>query len=59
VVLSQPAVKFNQWVYRNMEFYRQPIPNVLRQFRAYIVENTWMMADGARFTTNSRRTGRA
>ena len=27
VVLSQPAVKSNQWVYRKMEYYFQPIPN--------------------------------
>ena len=52
VVLSQPAVKSNQWVYRKMEYYFQPIPK-LRWHRphAYMVENVWMMADGARFTT--------
>jgi hypothetical protein len=49
-VLSQPAVKAGQWVYRRMEWYHQPIPN-LPNLRQYIVENVWMMADGAHFTT--------
>lgn len=56
-VLSQPAVNASQWVYRNMEFYHQPIPGARHQFREYNVENTWMMADGDHFTTTGSEFG--
>jgi hypothetical protein len=50
-VLTQPAVKPGQWVYRRVEFYFQQLPGVRHQPRAYTIENTWMMADGDHFTT--------
>jgi hypothetical protein len=57
-VLSQPAVKADQWVYRRMEFYRQPLPVATRfKLQPYLTENTWMMADGAHFTTTGSATG--
>ena len=53
-VLSQPAVKPTQWVYRKIEIYRQQPPAFVQpapRFRAKFVEDTWTMADGANFYT--------
>lgn len=52
--LSQPAVKPTQWVYREIELHRQPLPSFIHakfHLRTVVVENTWTKADGAGFTT--------
>jgi hypothetical protein len=53
-VLSQPAVKADQWVYRKVETYRAPLPSFIQtkfKWRTYNVEDTWTMADGDHFYT--------
>jgi hypothetical protein len=53
-VLSQPAVQPTQWVYRQVETYRAPLPSFLNakfKWRTYDTENTWTMADGDHYYT--------
>jgi hypothetical protein len=50
-VLSQPAVKPTQWVYRKVEIYLPMPTDVLRHRSPKHVEDTWEMADGAHYYT--------
>lgn len=59
-VLSQPAVKPTQWVYRRVETYRAPLPSFINakfKWRTYVTENTWTMADGDHFYTTGNELG--
>jgi hypothetical protein len=59
-VLSQPAVKPGQWVYRRVDTYRAPLPSFIKPkftWRTYNVEDTWMMADGSHFYTTGTSWG--
>ena len=49
-----PPSSPDQWVYRRIELYRQPLPSFIDakfNYQTVEVENTWMMADGAHFST--------
>lgn len=51
-VLSQPAVKPTQWVYRKVELYL-PLPGTVNRHRSpRHVEDTWEMANGAHYYTS-------
>jgi hypothetical protein len=54
-VLTQPAVKPTQWVYRKVEYYRQQPPSFVHtkfRFRSVVVEDTWQMANGEHYSTS-------